>query len=83
LLQILTASGSCCNTSARGFTTNMGSWENFICEFMLEIEVSYFYMFKKRCLLLQIGSWDSCRHPRKKPGDILSNHYKIPRLHIS
>jgi hypothetical protein len=41
-------------------------------------------MFKKRCLLLQIGLWDSCRHPRKKLGDIWSDHgYKIPRLHIS
>jgi hypothetical protein len=29
LLPILTASGLCRNTSARGSTTNMGSWENF------------------------------------------------------
>jgi hypothetical protein len=67
LLQMLTAGGFARNGEKRGFTTNLFGWESYIKEFMLDIELLQFYIFKKRRLLLRFSSWDSRLHPKKKP----------------
>jgi hypothetical protein len=87
LLQMLTAGGFARNSEKRGITTNLFGWESFIKEFMLDIELSQFYIFKKRRLLLRFGSWDSRLHPKKKPAEMwstsLKGSLKVPRLRIS
>jgi hypothetical protein len=65
LLQMLTAGGLAQNSEKRGLTTNSFSWETFIHEFMLQIKISQFYIFKKWHLLIRIGSWDNRLHPKK------------------
>ena len=87
MLKMLTTGGLARSSEKRGVTTNLFSWESFLKEFMLDVEVSHFYIFKKRRLLVRFGSWDNAVHPKKKPAEIwsasLKNSLKLPRLRIS
>jgi hypothetical protein len=84
LLKMLTAGGLAHSSEKIGITTNLFSWESFLTEFMLDIEVSHFYIFKKRCLLVRFGLWDNAVHPKKNPAEIwsttLKNSLRLPRL---
>ncbi len=84
LLKMLTAGGLAHSSEKRGVTTNLFSWESFLKEFMLDIEVSHFYIFKKWHLLVRFGTWDTAVHPKKKPAEIwsasLKNFLRLPRL---
>ena len=87
LLQMLAAARLAQHSEKRGYTTVLFGWESFIREFTLDVEVSQFHIFKKRCLLIRIGSWDKALHPPKKPAEIwsasLQGSIKLPKLRIS
>jgi hypothetical protein len=83
LLKMLTAGGFAHSSEKRGLTTNLFR-ESFLKEFMLDIEVSHFYIFKKWHLLVRFGAWDNAVHPKKKPAEIwsasLKKFLRLPRL---
>jgi hypothetical protein len=69
-------------------TPLMASWERFIGEFQLNVEVTRFKIGARQRLLLRIGSWNQKHHPVKRPADIWSKaiqngFYDTPKLRIS
>ncbi len=69
-------------------TPLIASWERFIGEYQLKVEVTHFKIGTRQRLFLQIGSWNEKKHPAKKPAEIWSTalnmgYYDKPKLRIS
>jgi hypothetical protein len=66
----------------------VASWERFIGEYQLRIEITMFKLGGKQHLFLQVGSLNEKRHPLTKPADtwamaLRSGSYPVPKLRIS
>jgi hypothetical protein len=66
----------------------IASWERFIGEYQLRIEITLFKLGGKQRLFLQVGSWNEKHHPLMKPADIWvmalwSGSYPVLKLRIS
>jgi hypothetical protein len=69
-------------------TPLIASWERFIGEYQLKVEVTHFKVGSRQRLFLKIGSWNDTMHRAKKLTDIWSKalkmgYYDKPKLRIS
>jgi len=69
-------------------TPLIASWERYIGEYQLKVEVTHFKVGSRQRLFLKIGSWNDTMHRAKKLTDIWSKalkmgYYDKPKLRIS
>ncbi len=76
-------------TSKHGYSVMPLAWAEFIREYNLEeeVEVTHFFIRKKKRIYLKIGSWHAISHPRKTPSATWSlgsqSSFQAPRLRIT
>jgi hypothetical protein len=61
----------------------INAWTDLIIEKRIDVEISTFPIFNKRCYFICIGSWNKLRHPPKLPLICWREKIFLPKLRIS
>jgi hypothetical protein len=89
ICEVLRQAGLVRYTSNYGYSVMPLAWTEFIREYNLEeeVEVTHFFIRRRKRIYIRIGSWHATSHPRKTPSAIWSlgvqGSLRVPRLRIT